>query len=401
MDLAFTEADLAFHDEVRTFIAEAYDDDMRRQMQASRNGYIGKEAQVRWQKRLYEKGWVAPNWPVELGGTGWTVTQKYIFESEMSAAGAPGVLPFGLKMVAPVIMKFGTEAQKQRFLPDILASNVWWCQGYSEPGSGSDLASLQMRADDAGDHFLCNGSKIWTSAAQHADWIFCLVRTSREGKPQEGISFLLIDMKTPGIKVEPIITIDMPAPGAQEVNQVFFTDVKVPKENLIGELNKGWTCAKYLLEFERGNAYASRLRRGLGHVRQIAEAEGAHGARLIDDPDFRTRLAQTEIAIEALEMSELRILSRLTSGQNVGPESSFMKCRGTELQQEVSELALIAVGEYGQPNDPFLPGTNMEPIGPDYAATVSPHYFNYRKVSIYAGSNEIQRNIMAKLILGM
>ncbi|SLN34595.1 acyl-CoA dehydrogenase family protein [Oceanibacterium hippocampi] len=401
MDLSFTPEDIAFRDEVRAFIDEAFDDDLRAKVAASRNGYLSKDDHVRWQKKLHERGWAAPNWPVEHGGCGWSASQKYIFETEMAAANTPNVIPFGLKMVAPVIMAFGSEAQKKRFLPDILATNVWWCQGYSEPGSGSDLASLQMKAEDKGDHYLCNGSKIWTSYAQVADWIFCLVRTEKTAKPQEGISFILIDMKSPGIKVDPIYTIDMPRAGMQEVNQVFFDDVKVPKENLIGEVNKGWTYAKYLLEFERGNAYSGRLKRALNSVRKIAAAEEGDGRRVIDDMSFRMKLAETEIAVQALEMTELRILSRLSSGQRMGPESSLMKCRGSELQQDVSSLALEASGLHANAFDPGDPASNEPPIGPDYAAKAAPSFFNLRKVSIYAGSNEIQRNIMAKLILGL
>ncbi len=401
MDLSFNPEDEAFRQEVRAFIADAYDDEMRDAVRKSHNNYLPKHLQVRWQKRLHEKGWVAPNWPEEHGGTSFTQTQKYIYDQEMAAAAAPGILPFGLKMVAPVIMKFGTEAQKERFLPDILASNVWWCQGYSEPGAGSDLASLQTKAEDKGDHYLVNGQKIWTSAAQHADWIFCLVRTSREEKRQQGISFLLIEMTSPGISVEPIITIDMPAENTQEVNSVFFTDVKVPKGNLIGTEGEGWTYAKYLLEFERGNAYSAALYEGLKKVRKMARAEGPAGDRLIDDAAFAARLAQAEAEVAALEMTELRILSRLSTGQNMGPESSLMKCRGTELQQVISELALQAAGTYAMPFQPVAWGRNEEPIGSEAAGSAAPKYFNYRKVSIYAGSNEIQRNIMAKLILGL
>ena len=282
----------------------------------------------------------------------------------------------------------------------MLSGEDWWCQGYSEPGSGSDLASLQMKAEDKGDHFLCNGSKIWTTLAQYADWIFCLVRTNNEGKRQEGISFLLIDMKTPGITVDPIQTLDQPVKGAQEINQVFFDDVVVPKENLVGEMNKGWTYAKYLLEFERGNAYAGRLKRGAQKIRTIAKSEVEGGEPIINNPEFKAKLAKLEIAIQALEMTELRILSKLTSGQNMGPESSLMKCRGTDLYQEVVELALEAVGTYGAPFIPLNHGQN-DGVGPDYANGAAPRYFNARKVSIYGGSNEIQRNIMAKLILGL
>lgn len=401
MDLSFTPEDNAFRQEVIDFLDENLTDDLRQKMAENRNSYLPKEDHVKWQKALNDKGWMVPDWPEEHGGPGWTTTQKYIFDTEMANHNAPGVMPFGPRMCAPVIMKFGTEEQKKRFLPRMLSNEDWWCQGYSEPGSGSDLASLQMKAEDKGDHFLCNGSKIWTTLAQYADWIFCLVRTNNEGKRQEGISFLLIDMNTPGITVDPIYTLDQPIEGAQEINQVFFDDVKVPKENLVGELNKGWTCAKYLLEFERGNAYAGRLKRGAQKIRAIASAEKDGGDAVINNSDFKMKLAKLEVDIQALEMTELRILSKLSSGQNMGPESSLMKCRGTDLYQEVVELALEAVGTYGAPFIPLYPGSNQEPVGPDYANGSAPRYFNARKVSIYGGSNEIQRNIMAKLILGL
>lgn len=401
MDLSFTAQDNAFRAEVVDFIQNNLTDDLKQKMADNRNSYLPKEDHERWQKSLNDKGWLVPDWPVEFGGPGWTTTQKYIFDTEMANHNAPGIMPFGVRMCAPVIMKFGNDAQKQRFLPRMLSGEDWWCQGYSEPGSGSDLASLQMKAEDKGDHFLCNGSKIWTTLAQYADWIFCLVRTNNDGKRQEGISFLLIDMKTPGITVDPIQTLDQPVNGAQEINQVFFDDVVVPKENLVGEVNKGWTYAKYLLEFERGNAYAGRLKRGAQKIRAIAKSEVEGGEPIIDNPEFKAKLAKLEIAIQALEMTELRILSKLTSGQNMGPESSLMKCRGTDLYQEVVELALEAVGTYGVPFIPLISGRNEEPVGPDYANGAAPRYFNARKVSIYGGSNEIQRNIMAKLILGL
>jgi len=396
MDLNFSKEDLAFRDEVRGFIAEAFDDELQAAMKNTRAGYLPKHLHVRWQKKLHEKGWLAPNWPVEHGGAGFTPGQKYMFEAEMAVAGCPMTIPFGPRMVAPVIMKFGSEEQKKRFLPDILATNKLWCQGYSEPGSGSDLASVRMKAEDKGDHYLCNGQKIWTSVAQYADWIFCLVRTSNEGKPQQGISFLLIDMNTPGVTVKPIITMDMPEEGYQEVNEVYFEDVKVPKENLIGEENKGWTYAKYLLEFERGGTYSQGLKRGMEKVRQISAAEGT-----AKDDVFRKKMADADVLITAMEMTELRILGQLAGGQNPGPESSLIKCRGSELQQLVSELAFEAAGSKQAPFQPIRWGDNEPPIGPAWASGVGPKMYNYRKVSIFAGSNEVQRGIMAKLILGL
>ena len=402
MDLSFSKDDLAFRDEVRRFIDENFDGELRAKLSQSKNGYLDKDGQLKWQRALYRRGWAAPNWPVEYGGTGWTASQKYIYESETAAAGTPLVSPMGLKMVAPVLMAFGSDVQKKKYLPPILASEVWWCQGYSEPGSGSDLASLQMRCEDKGDHYLLNGSKIWTTHAQWADWMFNLVRTKQGSKPQEGISFILVDMRTPGIKVEAIVTTDYPMPGQQEINQVFYDDVKVPKENLVGRENEGWTYAKYLLEFERGNAGAPGLKRAIGKVRKMASQTDASGVKLIDDPSFRARLDDLAIQVSAMEFTELRIFASLSAGQRPGPESSMIKCRNTDLQQEISELSVEAIGYYAMP---FVRDTwanvNEQRPGPDYAAPVAPYYFNIRKASIYAGSNEIQRNIMAKAVLGL
>lgn len=401
MDFSFSREDRAFQAEVRGWLDAAWPEEIRRRQAKTAIGRVSREEQVRWQQALAERGWAAPNWPLEYGGAGFTATQNYLFDLEMSRAGAPRVLPFGVTMVAPVIMKFGTQEQKDRFLPDILGSRVWWCQGYSEPGSGSDLASLSTRAEDKGDHYLVNGVKTWTTLAQHADWIFCLVRTSREERKQLGISFLLIDMKSPGVKVRPIITIDMPLEGLQEINTVYFEDVKVPKENLVGKEGQGWTCAKYLLEFERGTAYSPPLKASLERLKEVVDSE--QEAAPIVDLGFKERVASTEIDVLALEYTELRILGALAAGQNVGPESSLLKTRGTELQQRVSELWLEFSGYYGMPLDRSTPfeGDNFQPVGPEWASGVAQSYFNLRKVSIYAGSNEIQRNIMAKLVLGL
>jgi alkylation response protein AidB-like acyl-CoA dehydrogenase len=403
VDLAFSEEDKAFQREVRDWIAENYDEDLRRQMSQSKNGYLDKAGQVKWQKKLAARGWAATNWPVEYGGTGFTPSQAYIFNMEMSLAGVPTSSPMGLKMVAPVIMAFGTDEQKAQHLPPIINSDIWWCQGYSEPGSGSDLASLQMKAERDGDDYVLNGSKIWTTHAQWADWMFCLVRTDNSGKPQNGISFLLLRMDTPGIQIKPLPTLDGPATDEQEINQVFFDNVRVPVSNRIGEEGKGWTYAKYLLEFERGNAYAPGLMNQLKKVRTIAAAELADsGEPLIRDRDFQRKLAEMEIRIESLNATELRIFSAMGSGEPVGPASSMLKCAGSEAQQAITELALEAVGGYAAP---FIQDTwavtNEPRPGPDYAAPAAPSYFNYRKASIYAGSNEIQRNIMAKLVLGL
>ncbi len=404
MDLAFSQEDFEFQQEVRDWINENYPEEMRKRSARTPGGSLSKEDYVYWQQALYENGWAGVNWPKEYGGPEFTPTQRYLYDLEMAAAGTPGVIPFGQNMVAPVIMKFGTEEQKEKYLPDILASRVWWCQGYSEPGAGSDLASLRTKAVRDGDHYIVNGTKAWNTLGQYADMIFCLVRTSTEDIPQKGISFLLVDMHSPGIEVRPIITIDCPPTGYQEINMVHFEDVRVPADNLIGEEGKGWTYAKYLLEFERGNAYSHGLKARLGHIKSIAAAEqNGNGMAMIEDDEFKQKLSSIEIAISAMEFTELRILSSISTGKNVGPESSLLKCRGTELQQELTELGMEAVGNYSIPffHPPPEKGLNIEPIGPDYAGVTAPDYFNTRKVSIYAGSNEIQRNIMAKLVLGL
>jgi len=402
--LSFSEADRKFQQDVRGWLATAWPEEMRARQRRSALGRLSKDDHVRWQKALAAKGWAAVDWPKQFGGAAFSPTQNYIFDLERARVGAPAVMPFGMSMVAPVIMKFGTDEQKRRFLPDILNTNVWWCQGYSEPGAGSDLASLRTKADDIGDCFLVNGVKTWTTMAQYADWMFCLVRTSREEKRQLGISFLLIDMHSPGVTVNPIITLDQPAVGFQEINMVYLENVKVPKANLVGEQGKGWTCAKYLLEFERGNAYSPSLKGVLHQVKAmaIAESNGTAG-NLLDDAVFRARFDEVEVQILALEFTELRILGALSAGQNVGPESSLLKTRGTELQQAVTELALEVTGYYGNAFDAStpVPGDNFSPVGPEYANGVAQDYFNTRKVSIFAGSNEIQRNIMAKLVLGL
>jgi alkylation response protein AidB-like acyl-CoA dehydrogenase len=407
MDLAFSPEDLAFREEVRAFIAEAFDDEMRAKLAQSKNHHLDKASQVRWLKRLGEKGWIAPDWPVEYGGTGWSLGKKYIFDMEMALAGAPSTSNMGLRMCAPVVMAFGTDEQKKQHLPKILTTDVWWCQGYSEPGSGSDLASLALKAERDGDHYVLNGSKTWTTLAQWADWMFCLVRTSNEEIKQKGISFLLIDMKTPGITIRPIPTLDGPAEGEQEINETFFDNVRVPVANRIGKEGEGWTYAKYLLQFERGNAYAPGLQAQLNKVRKIAALERSdRGGSMLSDPDFRRRLSEIEIKVEALNATELRVFSGRANGEAMGAVSSMLKLEGSQMQQAVTELALEAVGVYKQPFvrdtwEMLRPGGNTFRAGPDYAATIAPQYFNYRKTSIYAGSNEIQHNIMAKLVLGL
>jgi hypothetical protein len=404
MDLEFTAEDIRFRDEVRAWLAEALTDDLKRRMALSKNGSLDELHQKAWLKKLADKGWLAINWPKEYGGPGWSQTQKYIFEMEFALAGAPRMGSMGVRMCAPVIMKFGTEEQKKRFLPPILKSDVWWCQGYSEPGSGSDLASLQMSARREGDYYVLNGSKTWTTHAQWADWIFCLVRTSKEPKRQQGISFILVDMKSPGITISPIHTLDYMKSGEQEINQVFFEDVRVPVENLIGQEGEGWTCAKYLLTFERGSAYAPGCRHALRKAREIARMEVSGGRPLVEDVDFARRLADLAIQVEALDATERRIFDKLSSGQSVGAMSSLMKTRGSEIVQQVTEAVLQAAGVYGAPfvQDSFAhleAGSNDSLPAPEHLITAANSYFNNRKVSIYAGSNEVQRNIIAQMIM--
>jgi len=400
MDLNFTGADAAFRDEVRAFLDEHLTPELKEAGSLTTSVFTDKEWNLKWQKILYKKGWVAPNWPVEYGGTGWNDMQKYIWASECARYGTPHLSPMGLRMCAPVLMKYGTQEQKDFYLPRILAGEDYWCQGYSEPGSGSDLASLQLKAVSDGDHYVLNGTKIWTTHAHFANRMFCLVRTDASGKPQQGITFLLLDMDTPGIKVEPIITLA----GEHEVNQVFFDDVRVPKTNRVGEENDGWTVAKYLLEFERGGAYAAALAVGAEKVRSIASEEHADtGERLIDDPAFRTKLSEAEIAVKAMEVTEHRVMAEIAAKGNPGPASSMLKTRGTEMTQAIDELAVEAIAFYAnvEQKDARAPGSNVEPIGPDYAMTAVPKYLNNRAASIYGGSNEIQRGIMAKLVLGL
>ena len=397
MNLHLTPEENSFRSEVREFLRTNLPEDI--QEKNADPGRLPKEAQVRWQKILYAKGWIAPSWPKKYGGTGWSPVQKYLFEEEMAAADAPTVLPFGVSMVGPVICQFGNEEQKTFFLPRILTSEDWWCQGYSEPGSGSDLASLKTRAEPDGDDYIVNGQKTWTTLAQHADWIFCLVRTRSDGKQQEGISFLLIDMKTPGITVKPIITID----GGHEINEVFFEDVRVPKKNLIGEENKGWTYAKFLLGHERtGIAGVARSKKQIMRLKSIAKSEYSSGEPLFNDPKWRENLARIEVDLMALEYTNLKMISEMEAGQSPGPESSILKLKGTEIQQGISSLLMETVGYYAHPVQPdILKGRNEESIGPEYAGGLTANYFNLRKASIYGGSNEIQRNIIAKMVLGM
>ncbi|GAA0846281.1 acyl-CoA dehydrogenase family protein [Marinobacter szutsaonensis] len=396
MDIHFTPEELAFRSEVRAFLEQNLPADIAEKVRLGRR--LSKEDHQRWQKILNKQGWYAVNWPVEYGGTGWSVVQKHIFDEECAAAGAPRLVAFGVNMVAPVIIKFGTQAQKDYYLPRILRSEDWWCQGYSEPGAGSDLASLKTRAERDGDHYVVNGQKTWTTLGQHANRIFCLVRTDPSAKKQEGISFLLIDMDTPGITVRPIITLD----GEHEVNEVFFDNVRVPVENLVGEENKGWTCAKYLLTHERtGQAGIGLSKAALAHLKDIAGAETVAGRPLIDDPLFRARIAEVEMRLMAVEMSTLRILAATRDGGVPGAESSLLKIQGSEIRQAISGLMRKALGPNALPFlEPELePEFDGEPLYRDYSASPASQYFNLRKLSIYGGSNEIQKNIIAKQVL--
>lgn len=399
MNADFTTEELEFQKDVRNFLETEFPEDIKYKVD---NGIrLEKDDYVRWQKILYKKGWVAPNWPKEYGGTGWTPTQKYIFAMEMGLYGAMEPVAFGVKMVAPVIYSFGNEEQKQRFLPDILQSNVWWCQGYSEPNAGSDLAAVRTTAVRDGDHYVVNGTKTWTTLGQYADWIFCLVRTDTTVKKQEGISFLLIDMKTPGITVSPIYLLD----GEPEVNEVHFDNVRVPAENLIGEENKGWTYAKVLLTHERTNiAQVPNSKLKLQKLRTLAaDTPDGHGGRLLDDPVFARKLAEVEIQLLALEYAELRTLAAVSVGKAPGPESSILKVVGTEATQFIDELYMEVAAFHVAPFVPeqFIGGFEGERVGRDMLANTANIYFNNRKKSIYGGSNEIQKNIISKAVLGL
>jgi hypothetical protein len=397
MQLEFSPAEIAFQQEVRTFIAENYPENLRSVQDEGHD--LSKEDFLSWHRILAKKGWIAPAWPGEYGGTGWTATERFIWSEELAAADCVGTMPFGLSMVGPVIYTFGTPEQKARFLPGILSGDDWWCQGYSEPGAGSDLASLRTKAVRDGDDYVVNGQKTWTTMAQHADWGFFLVRTDPDAKAQEGISFLLIDMKSPGVTVRPIITLG----GEHEVNEVWLEDVRVPVENRVYEENKGWTCAKFLLAHERtGIAAVARSKRGVEKIKAIARTEQDGDRPLIANPFFKRKIAELEIDLTALEFTELRSLAGEASGKGPGPESSLLKIKGSEIQQRITELALEAVGHYGAPYfRGFGEGDNEHPIGPDYAHRAAPTYFNTRKTTIYGGSNEIQRNIIAKMVLGI
>ena len=392
MDLAFTPEEQTFRETIRTWVHENLPADLSHKVHNALR--LSRDDMQRWAKILGKKGWLGHGWPKEFGGPGWNSIQKHLFEEECALAGAPRVVPFGPVMVAPVIMAFGNAEQQQRFLPGIASGEVWWSQGYSEPGSGSDLASVKCKAERVGNKFLVNGQKTWTTLGQYGEWIFCLVRTSNEGKPQTGISFLLIDMKSPGVTVRPIILLD----GTAEVNEVFFDNVEVPANNLIGEENKGWNYAKYLLAHERTNiADVNRAKRELERLKRIAKAEG-----VLDDSRFRDEIAKLEVDVIALEMMVLRVLAGEKAGKQTMDIASLLKIRGSEIQQRYSELMMLAAGPFALPliREAMEAGWQGDSVGHAHCAPLASTYFNMRKTTIYGGSNEVQRNIVSQFVLG-
>jgi alkylation response protein AidB-like acyl-CoA dehydrogenase len=399
MDLSFTPEEQKFREEVRAWVRANLPKETAHKVHNALR--LSREDMQGWARILGKKGWLGYGWPKQFGGPGWNAVQKHLFEEECALAGAPRIIPFGPVMVAPVIMTFGSPEQQQRFLPGIASGEVWWSQGYSEPGSGSDLASLKTRAERRGDKYIVNGQKTWTTLAQYGDWIFCLVRTSTEGKPQTGISFLLIDMKSPGVTVRPITMLD----GEKEVNEVFFDNVEVPAENLIGEENKGWTYAKHLLSHERTNiADVNRAKRELERLKRIAKAEGVYDPRTGGEEArrFRDEIAKLEVDVVALEMLVLRVLSAEKSGKNSLDIAGLLKIRGSEIQQRYSELMMLAAGPYALPfiEEAMEAGWQGEYVGAAHCAPLASTYFNLRKTTIYGGSNEVQRNIVAQTVLG-
>jgi acyl-CoA dehydrogenase len=401
MDLPLEPDDQRFQLEVREFLARELTPSLREATARATSVFVDRDVALEWQRRLAARGWAVPAWPVEHGGVDWTPMQRYLFESECADAGAPFLIPMGVNMVAHVIVKFGTDAQKRHYLPRILSGEDYWCQGYSEPQSGSDLASLRCRADRDGDDYVVTGTKIWTTHAQFATHIFCLVRTSTEGRLQAGISFLLIDMRSPGVTVRPILSLG----GDHDVNQVFFDGVRVPQANRVGAEGQGWTCAKYLLEFERGgNVGAPRLAAALRHVKNRARAQpdGAGGV-LHDAAWVRRRLAEIGLDLLSLRHTELRILASRVRGGSPGPEASILKTEHSELEQRIHELAVDLLGPYALPFELARPVTSAvgDGIGPSWRAPAVPRYLNGRAATIYAGSNEIQRNLIARNVLGL
>ncbi|MBB3179521.1 acyl-CoA dehydrogenase family protein [Variovorax sp. Sphag1AA] len=393
MDLSFTPEEQKFREDIRAWVKENLPAEISHKVHNALE--LTRDDLQRWAKILGKKGWLGYGWPKEFGGPGWTAVEKHLFEEEAALAGAPRIIPFGPVMVAPVIMAYGNAEQHKRFLPGIASGEVWWSQGYSEPGSGSDLASVKTKAERKGDKYIVNGQKTWTTLGQYGEWIFCLVRTSNEGKPQTGISFLLVDMKSPGVTVRPIKLLD----GGHEVNEVFFDNVEVPAENLIGEENKGWTYAKHLLSHERTNiADVNRAKRELERLKRIAKSEGVW-----EDQRFRDEIAKLEVDVVALEMLVLRVLSAATSGKNSLDIAGLLKIKGSEIQQRYSELMMLAGGPYSLPlvREAMEAGWQGDfPGGHPQLAPLSSTYFNMRKTTIYGGSNEVQRNIVAQTVLG-
>ncbi|MFA5663829.1 acyl-CoA dehydrogenase family protein [Castellaniella sp.] len=398
MDLNFTPEEEQFRDQVRAFLAAELPASLSARVASGK--HLGKQDLQSWHDILNARGWLASHWPVEYGGTGWNPIERFIFENECALANAPRTIPFGVNMLGPVLIRYGTEAQKRHWLPRILNGADWWCQGYSEPGAGSDLAALQCRAVRDGAHYVVNGQKTWTTLGQYANMIFCLVRTDPAAKKQAGISFLLIDMNSPGVEVRPIITLD----GAHEVNEVFFTDVRVPAENLVGEENRGWTYAKYLLTYERTNiAGTGYSMAAFERLRNYAARAVKNGRPLDQDPLFSARMARVAIDLENMKLTNLRVIAAVAGGGAPGMESSILKICGTRIRQEITSLMRRAMGPYAQPfiADALQSDGPATPVGPVEAAPVSAQYFNNRKLSIYGGSNEIQRNIIAKMALGL
>ncbi|MCX5538701.1 acyl-CoA dehydrogenase family protein [Paraburkholderia sp. CNPSo 3076] len=398
MDLKFTAEEEAFRSDVLAFLNDRLP--QRLASKVSNGRHLTRDDMAQWHAILHEKGWLANHWPQEYGGPGWSAVQKFIFENECAIAGAPRIVPFGVNMLGPVLIKYGSEAQKRYWLPRILDGSDWWCQGYSEPGAGSDLASLRTTAVRDGDHYVVNGQKTWTTLGHYANMIFCLVRTATDVRKQEGISFLLIDMNTPGIEVRPIVTLE----GEHEVNEVFFTDVRVPVANLVGEENRGWTYAKYLLTYERTNiAGVGFSVAALARLKRAAQKITRNGKPLAEDPQFAARLAKVEIDLENMKTTNLRVIAAVAGGGVPGAESSMLKIRGTEIRQEISSLLRRAMGPYAAPcvEEALEEGYAGEAIGPIEAASAAAQYFNNRKLSIFGGSNEIQKNIISKMILGL
>ncbi len=398
LDLTYSPADIVFRAEMRVWLDANLPQPLRAKVLNHRR--LTRDDYASWHRLLGVRGWSVPAWPVEYGGPGWSPVQRHIWDEECACAGAPVVPPFGVSMVGPVLMKYGSDAQKRLYLPRILDGSDWWCQGYSEPGAGSDLASLRTRAERRSDHYVVNGQKTWTTLAQYADMMFCLVRTDPAVKKQEGISFLLIDMKTPGVTVRPLITLD----EDHEINEVFLDDVQVPLDNLVGEENRGWTYAKYLLGHERTSlAGVGHAKRELGFLKRLALRQQKNGAPLLTDPIFAAKVALLEIELMALEITVLRVVSNETNGRGPGPEASILKIKGTEVLQMMAELMFDAIGPQAAPFDlPFLAGERARSVsGDDDAAPLAAYYFNLRKASIYGGSNEIQKNIIAQMILGL